>query len=201
MQLVAEKAEVVNGPMARAARAAMDWNTNLQNLAVHMVDDLARSIADVAAGTKTASEAFREMAASILRDLGQMIIKAALWRAVSGFMGGGSTGGAPVGVVGAAGSMPVPTFRASGGPVSSGAPYIVGERGPELFVPDLSGRIVSNKALAGSSVTVGGTTINIQGSADQATLAPMKQELARRDAELPARVVAAVRDGRSRRAL
>jgi hypothetical protein len=39
--------------------------------------------------------------------------------------------------------------RASGGPVSGGSPYLVGERGPELFVPGSSGSIVPNHALAG----------------------------------------------------
>lgn len=34
--------------------------------------------------------------------------------------------------------------RASGGPVSSGQPYVVGENGPEMFVPDQSGQIVNN---------------------------------------------------------
>ena len=31
--------------------------------------------------------------------------------------------------------------RATGGPVSGGRPYMVGERGPELFVPGASGRV------------------------------------------------------------
>jgi phage-related minor tail protein len=31
--------------------------------------------------------------------------------------------------------------RATGGPVSGGRPYVVGERGPELFVPNARGRI------------------------------------------------------------
>lgn len=31
--------------------------------------------------------------------------------------------------------------RATGGPVSAGRPYVVGERGPELFVPSDSGRV------------------------------------------------------------
>jgi hypothetical protein len=46
--------------------------------------------------------------------------------------------------------------RASGGPVSSGLPYLVGERGPEMFVPNTFGRI------AGAGV--GGITINITGN-------------------------------------
>lgn len=47
-------------------------------------------------------------------------------------------------------------FRADGGPVSGGSPYIVGEQGPELFVPRYSGAIVPNHALGG-----GGQTINM----------------------------------------
>jgi hypothetical protein len=37
--------------------------------------------------------------------------------------------------------------RAMGGPVSSGSPYLVGEKGPELFVPGSSGQIVNNTDL------------------------------------------------------
>lgn len=45
--------------------------------------------------------------------------------------------------------------RAMGGPVSANTPYLVGERGPELFVPSLGGRIVPNGALGGGvAVTV-----------------------------------------------
>jgi phage-related minor tail protein len=34
-----------------------------------------------------------------------------------------------------------------GGPVSGGQPYLVGERGPELFVPSVSGGIVPNNSV------------------------------------------------------
>jgi hypothetical protein len=46
--------------------------------------------------------------------------------------------------------------RAAGGSVTSGTPYLVGETGAELFVPQSSGMIVPNNALGG-----GGTTINL----------------------------------------
>ena len=42
--------------------------------------------------------------------------------------------------------------RAIGGPVSQGTPYIVGERGPELFVPNSSGSIVPNNRMGGVTV-------------------------------------------------
>jgi hypothetical protein len=48
--------------------------------------------------------------------------------------------------------------RAMGGPVSSGSPYIVGEKGPELFVPGSSGQIVNNSALSNMS----SPSINLQ---------------------------------------
>ena len=37
--------------------------------------------------------------------------------------------------------------RQHGGPVSAGRPYMVGERGPELFVPSQSGSVAANKSL------------------------------------------------------
>ena len=85
----AAAAERANGPMARAARSALDMNTNLQEIGVSAVDDLARSITGVASGTKTAAEAFKDMTQSILRDLTQMLIKAALWKVIMGALGGG----------------------------------------------------------------------------------------------------------------
>ena len=52
--------------------------------------------------------------------------------------------------------------RAMGGDVSSNAPYIVGEQGPELFVPNRSGSIIPNHALASSiSGSTNVTNVNI----------------------------------------
>ena len=38
----------------------------------------------------------------------------------------------------------VPEGRALGGPVSAGIPYLVGERGPEIFAPNVDGSIINN---------------------------------------------------------
>ena len=48
--------------------------------------------------------------------------------------------------------------RASGGPVSGGTTYLVGENGPELFTPSSSGSIIPNGQLRG-----GGVVVNING--------------------------------------
>ena len=62
--------------------------------------------------------------------------------------------------------------RALGGAVASGRPYMVGERGPELFVPGAQGNIVPNNAMGSTSVVVNvdasGTEVQgNQGNADQ----------------------------------
>jgi len=58
--------------------------------------------------------------------------------------------------------------RATGGPVSPGAPYIVGERGPELFVPTSAGRVENSLPTAGGRDVRVAITINSAAGADPA---------------------------------
>jgi hypothetical protein len=68
--------------------------------------------------------------------------------------------------------------RASGGPVFGGGAYLVGERGPELFVPGSSGNIIPNGALA--TAGGGGTVINIDArGADLGVVPRIEQGVAR----------------------
>ena len=46
--------------------------------------------------------------------------------------------------------------QANGGPVSARTPYIVGERGPEIFVPGSSGNIIPNHKMPSAPVISGG---------------------------------------------
>jgi tape measure domain-containing protein len=59
---------------------------------------------------------------------------------------------------------------ANGGTIRGGQPAIVGERGPELFMPGRSGSIIPNNAMAGANVTVNvdASGSNVEGNADQA---------------------------------
>lgn len=45
--------------------------------------------------------------------------------------------------------------RAAGGPAVRGTPYIVGEHGPEMFVPDSTGRVINSSATRGMGVEAG----------------------------------------------
>ena len=70
----------------------------------------------------------------------------------SGGFGGPSVAGIPLGPF-TGGTFGV---RAAGGPVSAGSPYLVGERGPELFMPRTSGSIYPNDAMGmgGANIVV-----------------------------------------------
>lgn len=82
---------------------------------------------------RVAMSAMSEIAAQSVQDL------------FSGQSGGGGGGiGGLLNLGGLLGSVLGLPGRATGGPVSPGRGYVVGERGPELFVPTSSGSVVPN---------------------------------------------------------
>jgi hypothetical protein len=114
---------------------------------------MSSAITGLVDGTKTAQEAFADMFAGIGKafiDMAtQMIAKALVMKAVGVFTGGTGTGGlftgnlfGAGGVSGIGGGMVSPF--ADGGRPATGEVSLIGERGPELWVPDSPGRVVSN---------------------------------------------------------
>jgi len=92
----------------------------------------------------------------VLRNVVDKLADAALNMAIFGNVGGGSVTGGILGSI----------FKAEGGPVKRGGSFIVGERGPELFTPGVSGMITPNHALGGSTnvvVNVDASGSNVEG--------------------------------------
>jgi len=83
----------------------------------------------------------RRIALNVINDIAAQAVQG-LFGSIGG--GGGGSGGA-IGGLFNFGSLIGSIFglpgRATGGPVSPGRGYLVGERGPELFVPTSAGRI------------------------------------------------------------
>ena len=71
--------------------------------------------------------------------------------------------------------------RASGGPVSAGTTYLVGENGPELFTSSSSGTIIPNGAMGGSGTTV---NITVNGALDPISTARQIANLLNREATI-----------------
>ena len=76
---------------------------------------------------------------------------------------GGRYEGMPNGTLPATPPPLPPLPKALGGAVGAGRPYMVGERGPELFVPGAQGNIVPNNAMGGANIVV-----NVDASGTQA---------------------------------
>ena len=91
----------------------------------------------------------------ITRILARKVITEPLGNAVSSALSGFSFDSMFSGI----GSWLGGLFRAEGGPVTAGQPYIVGERGPEWFVPDRGGTVLPNGMAPGGPVIQ--QTINI----------------------------------------
>jgi len=87
----------------------------------------------------------------------------------------GSGGGLLSGLVGIAG-LP---GRATGGPVSPGRAYMVGERGPEMFVPTSSGQVMAGVSGRGGRDVRVAITINAPAGAAPETMARSSRQVAR----------------------
>jgi hypothetical protein len=88
--------------------------------------------------------------------------------------------------------------KAGGGDVMKGKVYPVGERGPELFAPNMNGKIIPN-GVGGMSLSMP-ISISADG-ADASQLARLVGEVRTLQATLPRKVVSITRDARSRRLL
>ncbi|MBN8816271.1 MAG: tail tape measure protein [Sphingomonas sp.] len=111
---------------------------------------------------RTGKLGFEDLKATILSVTGA--IAASALRGGVQAIGGGSGGGLGSLLVGLLAGSP---GRATGGPVSPGRPYRVGERGPELFVPTASGRVEASDG-ASREVRVAITVNAAAGEAPQA---------------------------------
>jgi len=104
-------------------------------------------------GSKSLAESF----SGLLKQLAMMIIKQKLIGNFASMGGGGILGLIP--------------GLANGGPARGGRPHIIGERGPELFVPRSSGTVVPNHALGGNAnvtVNVDASGSSVEGNGNEA---------------------------------
>lgn len=126
----------------------------------------ADAFTDFITGAKSASEAFKSFSNVVFNEISRM---AAQNIAKAIFGGGTSPGGSFIGSIF---SSIFGGARAEGGPVDAGTGYLVGERGPEMFVPRTAGSVVpanATKQLMGQRPTTITNNFAITGQADQRT--------------------------------
>jgi phage-related minor tail protein len=129
-------------------------------------------------GTMSVADAFRNMTnriAGYFLDMAARMIANQLQRSILGMFGGMFGGGATDVFAGFnrgptnPNNLTMNSF-ANGGRPPVGRPSVVGERGPEVFVPDRKGTIIPNHALGGSTnviVNVDASGSSVEGDEQQ----------------------------------
>lgn len=162
--------------------------------------------------SKTVGEAMRDFFVSVLRDIANEFIKLGAINPLKNLLfgndpsrqtlgglfgslfgsaiGGAATGGFEIGGI---------SGFASGGRPSVGMPSLVGERGPELFVPDVAGTIVPNGRYGGTVTLVGSDSAMIAISELKVGLRSLGMEVRQVNGSIETRAVNAVEDDRRRR--
>jgi hypothetical protein len=128
-------------------RGAQEVNEAFESIAANGLNDLASGIADAVVNFKSLGQAAMSVLKQIEGQLIQMAIKQLFSKALGGLgglLGGGGGGGGLAGGLDFSGISDFSgvSFRAGGGPVRKGQPYVVGEHRAELFIPNQDGMIV-----------------------------------------------------------
>ena len=118
------------------AKEAQKLQNLFENIGQTIETGLVDAIQGAIQGTKTLGEVASNVFSQISRTLLQFGVNSLL-SAIPGPIGKAFGGGA-----------------ADGGPIKGGKTYLVGERGPELFTPGVSGMVTPNHALGGGTSIV-----------------------------------------------
>jgi len=131
--------DFANGPVA-------DTSTSIESAIDKSFNAVARTISDAAVSGKGSID---QMVDAILADFDRVAISQFVVKPIEG----------AVSSIASNVLSSIAGARASGGPVDEGSAYLVGEQGPELFVPSSSGSIAPNGALGSGRPQI---TLNVQ---------------------------------------
>lgn len=144
-------------------KAVDQFGLTMQDVAQRGIRSLEDAMVDLISGTRSAKDAFADMARSIIRDIIRMQVQQNITQPLNTAISGFFSPTAPA------------KGLAIGGAVQSGRPYMVGERGAEMFVPNQSGAIVPNDRLGGRNGVIVNQTINVSTGVQQTVRAEISQ--------------------------
>ena len=155
----------------KAIEKAKELEQTYENIGASIKDGVVDAITAAVDRTRTLGE----VASNVLRNIANQLLRLGVNQLFGAFGFGGGGGGSTNSFAGVPNNVldSVIGERALGGAVGAGRPYMVGERGPELFVPGAQGNIVPNNAMGGANVTV---NVDASGSSVQGD-GPSAQQL------------------------
>ena len=133
------------------------WGQINQAIATAIEDVLVNGIAAAVSEAESLADVLSDIGRQLLSTVGRILINSAI-----------NSAAGPGGLFGAEG---LPGFRAEGGPINAGMPYIVGEKGPELVIPGAAGTVIPNDAFSAATQALQsngkGTAAGVDGTASQ----------------------------------
>jgi hypothetical protein len=170
-------APALNDALGRWADAFVDWTVDVAPDALRALRDLVIEMSVVIG--HEAKEIGKRLIVGIvmgIRENGKAVLIA-----LRNLIPGGSAFGDVFGAIMSGGFRP--PGMANGGPVGANLPYIVGERGPELFVPHTAGNIVPNHAMGGGGDI--NVTVNMPAGSNGDDVVRALQDFQRRRGAIP----------------
>ena len=164
-------ANMFNEELMNAKSETELLNERFREIGQAIEQGLVSNLTDAVMGTQTLAGA----AINVLNKLKRKLVEIAVQKAVSGiggFIGGMFSSGGGGGFFGSGGGLAsfMPSLGglgfANGGRPPVGKASIVGERGPELFVPSTAGTIIPNNQLGGGSTNNIVVNVNMEGGVD-----------------------------------
>lgn len=155
---VAEMRGAIDGPLQAGADRAGDA--------------IERALMRAARTGKLGFEDLKRVALQVLGDIAGEAVRGGIGAILGGGRSGGGIGSVLSGVLGLPG-------RATGGPVTPGRAYVVGERGPEWFVPTTSGRVEATGGGGGGRDVRIAITINAARGESAGALQQSSRQVAR----------------------
>ena len=158
-QDLASKQREFSTGWAEAFAAYVDSANNASNQARSYFDTFTRGFEDAIVNfVQTGKLSFKDLANTIIAEFARVQAKNMI-SSVFGGGGGGSVTAGPLNILGSIGKI---FGFANGGYPPVNRPSIVGERGPELFVPRNAGTIIPNNQLGGNQIVNNSTAVSYQ---------------------------------------
>ena len=140
-----------------------DGGEIVQSFTTNALDGMTDALTAGITGAANFADAIKSMAKSVVDSLIKMLVQKYIVDAAFGFITKSIAGfgQSTSNIAGNADFVGPMQPKALGGPVQGQSPYLVGERGPELFIPNSSGNIIPNNQIGGGAGVVVNQTINV----------------------------------------
>jgi len=154
-----KQADAKAAAQAEEKKRAAELQSVYQGIGDTIADGVVNSLKGAVDGTTSLAEA----ATNLLDDLANQLLQVARNMLFFGNLTGTLTKGS--GILGTI----FGGFMANGGTTKAGKSYVVGEKGPELFTPGVTGTVTPNSALGGSNIVVNvdASGSSVEGDAQQ----------------------------------